>query len=198
MDGTVSFQPEVGVPITRRRTTAPIEVWPMSVVLYNFAQLAEFETWFNDDLAQGALPFVWRHPVSKVVTRFKFMPATFDTSYPGGEWVRLSFTVMTVPGRLWFAPYVPEESAKVPDFVADYENDRYWLGQEEVTLAELIPVSGPHDVLTQQLTYTRTWSFVNYGGGFVPPGTLPPFFAQQVPQTQPANVDWIAGFARAT
>lgn len=184
MDGTVSFQPEVGVPITRRRTTAPIEVWSMSVVLYDFAQLAEFEAWFNDDLAQGALPFVWRHPVSKAVTRFKFMPATFDTSYPGGEWVRVSFTVMTVPGRLWFAPYVPDESAMVPDFVADYENDRYWIGQEEVAVTDLDQITGEYLVLTQQLTFTRTWSNETYAG--------------DVPQTQPANTDWIAGFARAT
>lgn len=183
IDQTASFQPDIGIPITRRRTTAKVESWSLAVMLNDFAQLAEFEAWFQDDLEGGALPFVWRHPVSKAVARFRFTPATYDTSYPGGEWVRVGFSALILPGRLWFAPYVPEESARVPDFVADYLLDRYWIGQTEVSASDLAGISGDYLVLTQRLTYTRTWSTVTYSG--------------DVPQTPPPNTDWIAGFLNA-
>lgn len=183
VDQTVSFQPDVGVPITRPRVTGTVETWSVPVTFYSRAQFAEFEAWFRDDLKQGVLPFVWRHPASDAVRKVRIIPATYQSSYPGGEWVQVSMSLMILPGRVWFAPYVPDGSSRVPDFVADYAANRFWIGQNEVAASALAGISGSYLVLSQLLTYTQRYSTVIYAG--------------DVPQVAPPNTDWIAGFANA-
>lgn len=180
VDQSVSFQPDIGVPISRPRTTGRIESWNIPVTFWTRDKFAAFEEWFHADLKGGVLPFVWRHPSSGAVRKFRLIPATYQSSYPGGEWVQVSLTAMILPGRVWFAPYVPDGSSRVPDFVADYQANRFWIGQTEVTAAALAGISGNYLVLSQLLTYTQVFSTATYAGN--------------VPQAAPLNTDWIAGF----
>ena len=184
VDQTVSFQPDIGVPITRRRTTGRVESWNIPVTFWSRDTFAEFEEWFHADLKSGVLPFVWRHPSSGAVRKFRLIPASYQSSYPGGEWVQVSLTAMILPGMVWFAPYVPDGSSRVPDFVADYQANRYWIGQSEVAAAALSGISGDYTTLTQQLTYTQTMARRVFTG--------------DVPQVAPLNTDFIAGFLNAT
>lgn len=182
MDQTARFEPDLGVPITRRRTTARVDMWSMVMLFPTRERFHEFKGWFEDDLRAGSLPFVWRRPSTGEVSLFKFTPASYETVFPGGPNVRVSFGVLILPGKLWFAPYVPKDSARVPDWVADYKEDRYWIGQEEVSASDLDQISGDFLVLEQRLTFTQTWLTRTYAG--------------DVPQTAPdSQVDWLAGFA---
>ena len=183
VDQSVSFNPDLGVPISRPRTTAVIENWSTPVTFLTRDQFAEFEAWFRDDLKQGILPFVWRHPSNDAVRSMRIIPATYQSSYSGGEWVQVSLNVMILPSTLWFAPYVPIGSSRVPDFVADYVAGRYWIGQTEVAATALATISGAYDVLTQPVTGDQAFTTVTYAG--------------DVPQTAPSGVAWIAGFIDA-
>ena len=183
VDQSVSFQPDLGVPITRPRTTGTVETWSVPITFYSRAQFAEFEAWFRSDLQRGTLPFVWRHPATNAVCKVRIIPATYQSSYPGGDWVQVSLSMMILPGRLWFAPYVPDGSSRVPDFVADYSLGRYWIGQQEVSSVSLGSISGSYLIHSQVLTYTRRLNTGVYAGN--------------VPQVAPANTDWIAGFQNA-
>lgn len=61
----VSFKPEVGPPKQRRRSTAKAWITNVSYRMTN-AQLLTFKTFFETTLEDGALPFNWAHPVTKV------------------------------------------------------------------------------------------------------------------------------------
>lgn len=182
VDQRAAFSPELGAPITRPRTTAQVEAWNLAVIFKGYDDYAAFEAWFRDDLAQGSLPFVWRHPYRQDVVRFKFDPGSYSPSFLGAGNVRVTFSALTLPGRLFFAPYIPEGSARPPDWIADYDADRYWIGQEEVDAADLATISGSFLVLQQSLTFTQTFFTATYSG--------------DVPQAAPATVDWLAGFAQ--
>lgn len=182
IDQRAAFAPEIGVPITRPRTTAQVEAWNLAVIFKGYAAYSAFEDWFRDEIAQGSLPFVWRHPVRQNVMRFKFDPGTYAPTFVGAEIVRVSFSGLILPGRLWFTEYVQEGSARPPDWVADYAADRYWIGQQEVDAADLSEISGPFLVLQKSDTGVTSTFEQAYSG--------------DVPQTAPANVDWLAGFAQ--
>lgn len=181
VDQRAAFSPELGAPITRPRTTVRVEAWNLAVHFRDYSKYTEFEAWFRDDLAQGSLPFVWRHPIREDIVRFKFDPGTYAPAFLGAGNVRVGFSALTLPGRLFFAPYVPDGSARPPDWIADYQADRYWIGQDEVAATDLATISGDFLVLQQSLTFTKTFFTATYAG--------------DVPQAAPADVAWLAGFA---
>jgi len=180
LDQTAAFQPEQGPDITRRRTTARVEAWQLGVILPVKSRLLVFENWFDNILRAGTLPFAWRHPSTRVVKRFQFSPRTYSVGYPGGEWVRLSFACQILPGAPWYAPYVPDNSARVPDWVADYTADKYWINGVEVAATALAGISGTYVVADRLGLYTTTTRLAVYAGN--------------VPQTAPSGVAWSAGF----
>ena len=180
VDNLASFQPDVGPPTTRRRATSRVEQWEMSVLLKSFEQLTEFETWFRDDLKDGALPFVWRKPATDEVTKWRFSPASYDKRFRGAGFVGLSFTALLLPNKLWFAPYVPENTVRLPAWVADYADGVYGVGDEKGAASTLSSVSGTF------LVWERTTS-----GGNV---FYQDSFSGNVPQTAPTGVSWLVGF----
>lgn len=60
---TVSFMPEVGPPIRRRRGTVRSRISTMTFRMSD-AQLATFISFFETDLKDGALRFTMAHPVT--------------------------------------------------------------------------------------------------------------------------------------
>ncbi|MCC5960539.1 MAG: hypothetical protein JJU08_14500 [Rhodobacteraceae bacterium] len=180
VDQLVSFQPDIGPAISRPRTTARLELWSLQVRLHSFEQLKDFEAWFDNQLAFGALPFLWLHPTEKTLKRFRFETGTYDESFTRAGRVFISMRLMMLPGALWFASYVPKGMLRIPDFVADYAADRYWIGQQEVAASDLDQISGSYLVVQQQTSGDQQSTDVTYAG--------------DVPQTAPVGVDWIAGF----
>jgi hypothetical protein len=179
-DQLSSFEPDIGPAITRRRTTARVDLWNMGIYFQTYAQFATFEAWFHDTIEAGALTFIWRHPSTQSVKRFKFAPATYQPSYLGGEVVRIGFSVMILPGQVPLAPYIAAASARVPDWVADYTADKYWIAGVPVAATALAGITGNYLVLEQRGLYSQRFLTRAYDG--------------DVPQTAPTGVAWLAGF----
>lgn len=68
----VSFQPDVGPSIDRRRTSAAHSIFQGTFGPFTDAQLASFESFFSTDLADGTLSFTWDDPVTGVSYNWKF------------------------------------------------------------------------------------------------------------------------------
>jgi hypothetical protein len=180
MDQAATFQPDVGPAITRRRITARVDIWSGSVIMRDYAQLAQFENWFDNDLAAGTKPFIWRRSDLDAVAFFKFAPASYSKAFLGNELCRLSFDMMVLPGVPFCAPYMTANSARAPDWIADYSAGRFWNGQAQVTAAALrAAVSGGFDVLEQRAD-TQVWRYQTY--------------SNDLPLTAPSGVTWLAGF----
>ena len=180
-DQTAAFQPDVGPPITRRRTTARVDAWSMAVQLETLEQYAEFEEWFDDTLQGGTLPFAWRHPVTGGVKRFQFAPASYAPSFGGGGWVRVAFSALILPGSVWFAPYVLPDTARPPDFVADYDGAVFGVGGVYGVASDLTGIAGTYRVWERRTDGTMTTALRDYASG--------------VPTTAPSGVLSTVGFA---
>ncbi|MFG1247612.1 hypothetical protein [Xanthobacter flavus] len=70
---TVSFEPEVGPTIDRRRSTV-FSLASSCTFMFTKAEYAVFLAWYRDDLKSGTLPFSFDHPVTGVPSRWKFHP----------------------------------------------------------------------------------------------------------------------------
>jgi hypothetical protein len=94
----VAFSPDVGPPKMRKRSTA---VAVLTSVAYRMttSHLATFNTFYEDTLEDGTLPFDWEHPITNVTYSWMFdareapridrmTPATF----------RVSFSLLRLPG----------------------------------------------------------------------------------------------------
>ncbi len=69
----VAFQPDVGEPKIRRRSTATAVLTNMAFRMTN-AQVLSFNTFFETTLKDGSLPFDFAHPVTKVTYSWVFDP----------------------------------------------------------------------------------------------------------------------------
>lgn len=67
----VSFQPEIGPSIDRRRGTSAGKNWTATFSMSR-AQVSIFEAFFETTLASGVLPFNMNHPLLCVPAKFKF------------------------------------------------------------------------------------------------------------------------------
>lgn len=68
----ISFQPELGDSIDRRRGTAASKIYSINLPPLTKAQFAIFEEFFEDDLMDGVLPFTWLDPLTGVSHSWKF------------------------------------------------------------------------------------------------------------------------------
>ena len=68
----ISFEPEIGDSIDRRRGTAASKAYQISLPPMTKAQFAIFEAFFEDDLYDGVLPFTWNDPISGASHSWKF------------------------------------------------------------------------------------------------------------------------------
>lgn len=107
VDQLASFQPDIGPAISRPRTTARLELWSLQVRLESFAQLDEFETWFDTQLAFGTRPFLWLHPTQKTLKRFRFESGTYEKSFTRAGRAFISLRVLMIPGLPGDLPSIP-------------------------------------------------------------------------------------------
>ncbi len=100
-ESRASFDPEVGPPLARPRTTADTWIWSATFPSLSRAQLESFRTFWRSSLRRGALPFQWTDPVYLDVGRW--MIATdgeqpFTVASRGGGLFDLSLKLIRMPG----------------------------------------------------------------------------------------------------
>lgn len=96
-DNRVSFKPEIGPALTRRRGTARIVLWSATYRLRGLDALEDFEEWFKDDIKDGTLPFEMEHPLSCETRRFKFGEALYQVAPRSRKTYALSVTLEELP-----------------------------------------------------------------------------------------------------
>jgi len=123
----ISFEPDVGPPIERRRSTASVSTYAVTLTPFTRAQLDILEAWFAGELEGGTRRFVWRNPITKKLGYWKILPGDpdFQVAPIDDNLVRISFKAMLLPSVPWFAAYVPEGTAIVPSLVLDFETGKY-------------------------------------------------------------------------
>lgn len=95
-DNKVSFKPEIGPSIERRRGTAIVHNYDAKFPPFTAAEVATFETWFQDDLKSGTLHFLMDDPTSG--TSFKWKIATYQFSNMEANRFDLSMKINRLPG----------------------------------------------------------------------------------------------------
>jgi hypothetical protein len=69
----VPFKPEVGP--TKMRRNYSLQLWLSHVAFrFNNYETTVFEFFYSTTLRDGALPFYWPHPITKIMYMWKFMP----------------------------------------------------------------------------------------------------------------------------
>lgn len=74
-----SFQPDVGPPKYRRRSTASGELCSGTFVMTG-EQLSTLREFYRADLADGSLPFSWVDPVDQTMSAFMFEDSPEDVA----------------------------------------------------------------------------------------------------------------------
>jgi hypothetical protein len=90
-----SFQPDVGPPIYRRRSTA-ICYETTGNFIYNVDQLARFNEWFSEDLKDGSLAFEMDHPRTGVTYRWCFTESPEETAQTHTH-TQVNFNLLRLP-----------------------------------------------------------------------------------------------------
>ena len=106
----VAFQPDVGAPKMRRRSTAAYTRTSL-VFRMTTAHLETFEEFYIDTLEDGTLPFIWQHPRTLLYYNWVFEQGEapqFDRSSTSTTTV--SFTLL----RLDETEAPPEPAAEPP------------------------------------------------------------------------------------
>jgi hypothetical protein len=96
-DNLAEYQPDIGPPISRRRSSAAVR--PLSGAMrMTRAQIAILETFFEVTLDQGALPFTFpdpRSPGDELLVKFaKGSAPSWQQAAPGVYRVTLDFSVL--------------------------------------------------------------------------------------------------------
>lgn len=179
VDPRVMRQPEFGPPISRLKADALMEVWSLRFTFPSFAVSNTFHDWHRSTLKFGALSYIWRHPQTGGVTRWKMLDAP-QRAFSGAQWSKVSFSAMRMPGDVWYADYVPRPYVRLPYFVADYENGVYGVDSAAGPSSLLTAVTGTYEVWTRLTNGTQTFSSMTFASG--------------VPTTAPTGVLSYAGF----
>ena len=95
-DQTIESQVEAGLAKIRRRFTAPVRRFQLTLQL-DETQAALFEAFFLDTLQGGSLPFDWRHPRTGIATRFRFRKPVPSFTVVGGINVRVQMVLEAIP-----------------------------------------------------------------------------------------------------
>nr|WP_309504277.1 hypothetical protein [uncultured Roseovarius sp.] len=184
MDNRVSFEPDFGAPIQRPKASDAPELFDIAFEVFTLSEYEIFKAWFKSDLAFGANRFIWRHPIGDAVEWFRVAaqePPFNASAASGGQFVSLTTRIMRLPGTPWFADYVPDDSSRVPDFVADYDNGVYGIDGEKVAAASLTSIAGDYFTITTDGSGVTSVNETLTGG--------------DIPATAPGTVTSIIGFA---
>lgn len=206
-----SFATDSGLPIERPRHTAMIERWSVHLALMSQAQAEDLRQWFATVAGFGAAPFLWRHPLSGAVGRWRIAQDSVPLDHEEvlRDRVRVSMVVIRLPGTPWFAPYVPDGTVRLPLWVADYDAGKYWVAGVPVAAGDLDQIAGSYDVLTRLAPWflaAGEWAAGGRWDDGAPWDDVTPWadsgdqmsqesYAGDVPQAAPPGVLWLAGFA---
>ncbi len=142
-----TFTPDVGPDIDRLSSTVSMEDWSMQLIISSDYEYVKFMDWGRVELKQWIQPFIWRHPRSKSVTKWKFVGTPQDEKLGVGIY-EIRFRVYRMPGIPWFAPYVLGDRVNLPLFVADYQNGIYGVDGIRGVSSDLNSVSGTYKIWT--------------------------------------------------
>ena len=96
-DGLLETQPDVGPPISRRRSTAVTRPLRGSVMCTN-AQITTFETFFYTTILNGSLPFSFPDPRTGATILVKFIKGSPPSYSPqGGNNFLLNLDLVVLP-----------------------------------------------------------------------------------------------------
>ncbi len=80
-----AFNPEIGPPITRRKSTGSVRIYQVSLPLISATERGIFRTFFHTTLKEGNLPFLWVDPMigytGSFATRMKFLLQPGQSAY---------------------------------------------------------------------------------------------------------------------
>lgn len=184
-DARVAFQPALGPPVVRRRTSVATETFNVPMSPWTVAQFQAFEAWFRDDLSMGVLSFGFPHPMIGVPRPFTFAAqeeGAYSVSQAPAGYLRVSFGLVGVAFAPWWAAYVPAGTGRVPYAVADYDNGIFGIEGAIATAAEVADVTGTFDVYTTD-TGDETTSELNHVVA-----------ADDIPATAPGGVSRIIAY----
>lgn len=94
-DQTIETPMDVGPPKVRRRYTKQFRTFSLTVRL-SPEQKATFESFWQDTLAGGSLPFDWVHPLTRDAMTFRFRAPAPKMGSVGGTDTMVSFTLQSV------------------------------------------------------------------------------------------------------
>lgn len=92
-----AFAPDVGAPKITRRSTA-VAILTSLVFRMTNSHVSTFNTFFEDTLKDGSLPFDWEHPITNVTYTWMFDPKDaprFDRTTP--DTFRVTFNLLRLP-----------------------------------------------------------------------------------------------------
>lgn len=183
LDTRAKFQTDLGVPITRPRTSADAETYEATFKNLKLAQIATFRAFVANDLLRGTRSYVWRDPVMGDVALWRLIgngERLYDVLARGADLHNLTLKLMRLPGTPWWAPYVRPGATVVPWVVADWNAGVYGIAGSKVTAANLPLVSGTFNVYSVSSTDVETYTagVVITAGGI--PATAPALTKRRV------------------
>ncbi len=95
-DNRVVFQPDVGPPIVRRRATVRAHDYEATFPTLTDAHLVTFDAFFETDLADGSLHYLWIDPVNG--TDYKWRVVSHTVVSIGAGQNRLTMKLIRLPG----------------------------------------------------------------------------------------------------
>lgn len=93
---TIASPPDVGPDVVRRRGTARMHDYQATFPPFTDAELAIFEAFFEDDLKDGSLHYLWLDPQSG--TDFKWRIKGYSVSSTGAGLHHLTAQLTRLPG----------------------------------------------------------------------------------------------------
>ena len=95
-DNRITFKPDVGPPIVRRRSTVRAHRYDPAFSYLTDAGLVIFEDFFEGDLVDGSLHYLWLDPQSKIDFKWRIIAYNFDSI--GAALHRLTMQIIRLPG----------------------------------------------------------------------------------------------------
>lgn len=92
---TVETEMEGGPPKSRRRFTKIFRKFQVAMIMTE-EQAETFETFYLTTCSSGAEPFDWLHPRTRAAMSFRFVQPPPVFAPFGGNYVRVSFTLLEV------------------------------------------------------------------------------------------------------
>lgn len=172
LDTRAAFNPEIGPPILRARTTANPRTFDATFRNLKLVHMQAFEAFLATDLGGAVKSFAWRDPIFGDPALWKIMGnggRIYDVIPRGADLHDITLKLMRMPGTPWWAPYVRPGASVVPHVVADWNAGVYGIGGAKVTASALTAVAGTFNVYSVSTSDVETYT----AGVVVAPGDIP-------------------------